>query len=150
VVKMVWEPKKEELTPYQERERKPVFRPGAGTYKITILTEPNEIKWECEGEQREGIIMDIKSETDNKEYTWIVNKGKTPVSLYGQLALLKIEKGQLAGEKISVLVQIETDYTGTKRRKFTIVEAVGLEEKILSESNEIESTTLTQWEENEI
>ena len=97
------------------------FSPTAGTYKVTILSEPKD---EDVMEKQFGdrkvvqIRFKIKVKTDDKEeeFFWDVTRGKTIESLWGQLNVFAqyCNSGKYSGKEFTLIVKGEgmnKDYT---------------------------------------
>ena len=100
-----------------------VFKPTTGSYRISILEEPEPTEYVNEETKEKTAQWRIPIRVDGKEKkVWFVSIGKTLSSVQKQLALLGKSKGQLKGEEINLLVKHDG-----KKNEYTIIESVELQ-----------------------
>jgi len=104
---------KKEYETLKAYEPKDYFKTNAGSYKITILTEPENTNYDDDGKDVEQIELQIS--VKQKVYYWTITKGLSFKSLYGQLMALGNAKGKLRELTITLLV------TGTEKNKTHVV-----------------------------
>jgi len=101
------------------------FKPGTGISEFVIMTEPDGTTFEDnKGKVTEQIVMEISLSADTENQRWFVSKGKTTVSVYGQLMAIGRCKGKLLGERIQLIVNESKDKYGEIKRTYTIPEAI--------------------------
>lgn len=107
------------------KQKRETFKPTVGTYKVSILSEPEEDKFinHDDGKVVEQMKLEVKvmSRLGVKECYWYVSKGITIASLWGQLNRLGSEKGKLKDQTLTLLVKND----GTKNN-YTILEVQDL------------------------
>lgn len=138
--KMTEEKKKQEtdyfgrLNRLTESESKEWFKCDEGKYKILFTSEGTPFEQEWEGETIPKLRFDII--VDDKEYSLSVTEGQTKQSFYGQLMLIATKTepiNQLAGKTITLVV------TGSgKKKRYTVLESVGLEKGEKPEIEEVQ------------
>lgn len=95
------------------------FKPQAGQYKVRFLTNGEEYETVWEDKTMQKVRFDI--EIKNKKYSWGVTKGKTEISLYGQIALCGAAMEGLVDKEITLLVK-----GSGKDVDYTVIEALPL------------------------
>ena len=126
----------ETKTDYQDRleslseaESKEWFRATEGKHSIKFLNEGVPFTQEWEGEDVKKLMFDV--EIKGKEYSFSVTEGQTKQSLYGQILLIATKSepvNTLSNKTITLLVTGEG-----KKKRYTILEAVGLEKEEVEE-----------------
>ncbi len=114
-----------------------VFKPEAGIYKVTILSEPEETEYkDSDGSVTPQIKLLVEHNLDkeNKQWNWFVGKGATTRSTFGQLMVIGKAKGKLLGEIITLIVKEGSD----NKKDYTIQEAAEIiqAEKVSEEAVE--------------
>ena len=104
------------------------FKPVIGQQVVKFLSEGEEYTTEWEDKTIEKVGLNV--EVNGVQHTWGVTKGKTQMSLFGQLALVAKNRPQLTGSVITLVVK-----GSGKETEYTIVEALAYmtkEEKIVN------------------
>ena len=130
---------KEELSKLEEGKEKKegeyekeLFSPADGKHVIAFGREPSlgfyfKDKGKPTEQKVEAIYCDIlvsnKAGAD-RPYLWIIQKGKTKLSLYGKVLRFAAMKGKLAGETMTLLVESQVDKQGQRKRVYTVPEVV--------------------------
>lgn len=98
----------------------------AGQHKVTFLDEGMLQEKEFDG--KKIFQQTFKVDHNGSVKLWSVTKGTTYNSLFGQIALIARNKGQITGQTITVLVK------GVgKEKDYTVIEAIDLMQKRVEE-----------------
>src|SRR3990167_5425033 len=81
-----------------------VFKPKSGLHKLKILEEAQETIFKNQKTGEEIPQIKIKVEFQGKVLDWCVTKGKTKISLYGQIMAIGKYKRKLKGQSIQLMV----------------------------------------------
>lgn len=113
---------------YEQESRKldqgsEVWKPGVGSHKVLIMSEPELTEFE---DDKGKVIPQIKLRisVDKEMRDWFVGVGSTSQSAYGQLIQLGRVKGKLSEEIITVIVNQIIKKDGGTRNSYTIPEAI--------------------------
>lgn len=108
---------KKEYAKLEAYEPKEYFKPLAGRYELTILSEPTLTSYNEGKEITEQIELTVQHR--DKVLTWTMAVGLSFKSLYGQLMALGNAKGKLIDEQFTLLVTGED-----KNKTYVVLEAL--------------------------
>ena len=100
-----------------------VWKPELGSHAIVILKEPEFTEFkDDDGKITPQLKLLISVNKEQKE--WYIGLGKTTKSCYGQLMVIGKERGKLAGETLTILVNQEN-----KKNSYMIPDALEIIKK---------------------